>query len=79
MKSPQICLQRMMHGAGGPHYFRETLHFVHVDGRKATPAELMAHGFHVKPDDVDLVATLVAQQLAVWSGEIKQITGRERT
>lgn len=78
MKAGPIILRRIVHGAAGPRYTRETLLFAHEDGRKAKPAELMEHGFHVQPRDVDLVATLVVQQLAVWSGEMESIIGKER-
>jgi hypothetical protein len=44
--------------------------------RSARPEELTRHGFHVLPDDVDMVATLIAQQIAKWNGLTRTIPGR---
>ena len=45
--------------------------------RTATPDELMAHGFHVAPASVDMVATLIAQQIAKWNGLTRSIPGKD--
>ncbi len=43
--------------------------------RTARPEELMRHGFHVPPSSVDLVASLIAQQIAKWNGLTNTIPG----
>lgn len=45
--------------------------------RTATPEELMTHGFHVEPGSVDMVATLLAQQVAKWNGLMRSIPGKD--
>lgn len=49
-----------------------------VDGeqREAKPAELMAHGFHVEPEDVDCVATLLVREIETVNRNMRRIYGK---
>ncbi len=48
------------------------------EGREAKPAELMKHGFHVKPEDVDCIATLLARQIETVNVNMRRIYGKAK-
>lgn len=59
---------------------RQSFEFVLKDEeglRTARADELTKHGFHVRPEDVDMVASLIAQQVGLWNGRVTRIDGTD--
>jgi len=78
-----LTIQQTAHAHHPKDQFTVLKFIVDGEGREATPAELMRHGFHVPPDKVDLVADAVSAKINADAHEavvrnLQRRTGRAK-